>query len=341
MEFENIANKIFETNRTNVAKQNREQMETILKPLKEKLGEFQLEVKDTHEKSVKTNATLMEQIRQLTEMNQTLSTDAKNLTKALRGESKTQGDWGELILEDLLERSGLEKGREYILQGEGLGLKSEAGTPVKPDVLIILPEQKTIVIDSKVSLTDYERSTSTEDETDKKIFLTKHIASIRSHIDELAKKDYPSHPDLRSPDFTMMFVPIEASLTVALTTDGSLFGYAWERRIILVSPTTLLISLKTVATLWRHEKQTKNVLEIARIGGQLYDKFVGFLKEMDEVKRSLEKSLEAHGTAMNKLKDGRGSITTSVEKLKKLGAKTEKQLEGKHMSDETDEAEES
>ncbi len=186
LEFENIAGRIFEANRTTVAKENREQIETILKPLKEKLGEFQHEIKDVHEKGVKTNATLMEQIRQLTEMNQTLSSDAKNLTRALRGESKTQGNWGELILEDLLQSSGLERGREYIIQGEGLGLRSETGTSVKPDVIIRLPEDRSIVIDAKVSLTDYERFTSAEDDTDKKTFLGKHVASIRAHVDELA-----------------------------------------------------------------------------------------------------------------------------------------------------------
>ncbi|MDD5376549.1 MAG: DNA recombination protein RmuC [Candidatus Gracilibacteria bacterium] len=335
-EFENIANKILESNRVSLTKDNREQVDILLKPLKEKLETFQKEVKENRESGIQTNASLMEQIKQLTHMNQDLANDAKNLTKALRGDSKTQGDWGELVLEDLLEKSGLRRGSEYVLQGEGLGLKSDTGTPVKPDVLIILPEGKTIVVDSKVSLTHYERFVSSEEEAEKKMHLSGHLASVKSHIDELAKKDYPSNADLRSPDFTMMFVPIEASLTLALTTDGSLFTYAWDRKIVLVSPTTLLISLKTVATLWRHEKQTKNVLEIARIGGQLYEKFIGFLGDMEGIKKALEKSLETHDQAIGKLKTGKGSITSTIERLKTLGAKTEKQLDGKHLEEEVE-----
>lgn len=326
-EFENIANKIFESSRQNLTKENREQVDLLLKPLKEKLDAFQTEVRESKEAGVKTNAVLMEQIRQLADT-------SSNLTKALRGNSKTQGDWGELVLEDLLQRTGLRRDYEYILQGEGLGLKSETGTPVKPDVLIILPEEKTIVIDSKVSITHYERYLGTEDETHRKTHLAGHIASIKAHIDELSKKDYPSHADLRAPDFTLMFVPIEASLSLALTSDGSLFTYAWDRKIILVSPTTLLMSLKTVATLWRHEKQTKNVLEIARIGWQLYDKFIGFVGDMEGIKKSLEKSIETHDMAMGKLKTGKGSITSTIERLKTLGAKTEKQLEGKYLEEE-------
>lgn len=333
-EFENIANKILESNRVSLTKDNREQVDLLLKPLKEKLETFQKEVKENRESWIQTNASLMEQIKQLTHMNQDLANDAKNLTKALRGDSKTQWDWGELVLEDLLERSGLRKDSEYVLQWEGLGLKSGTWTPIKPDVLIILPEWKTIVVDSKVSLTHYERFVSSEEETEKKMHLSGHLTSVKSHIDELAKKDYPSNADLRSPDFTMMFVPIEASLTLALTTDWSLFTYAWDRKIVLVSPTTLLISLKTVATLWRHEKQTKNVLEIARIWGQLYEKFIGFLGDMEGIKKALEKSLEVHELAMGKLKTWRGNITGTIQKLQILWAKTEKQLDGKYLEEE-------
>lgn len=334
-EFENIANKIMESNRVSLTKDNREQVDLLLKPLKEKLETFQKEVKENRESWIQTNASLIEQIKQLTHMNQDLANDAKNLTKALRGDSKTQWNWGELVLEDLLERSGLRKGSEYVLQWEGLGLKSDTWTPVKPDVLIILPEWKTIVVDSKVSLTHYERFVNSE-EDEKKIHLSGHLVSIKNHIDELAKKDYPSNADLRSPDFTMMFVPIEASLTLALTTDWSLFTYALDRKIVLVSPTTLLMSLKTVATLWRHEKQTRNVLEIARIWGQLYEKFIGFLGDMEGIKKYLEKSLETHDQAMGKLKTGKGSITSTIERLKVLGAKTEKQLDGKHLEEEVE-----
>jgi DNA recombination protein RmuC len=326
-EFENIANKIFESNRTTLTQENKEQVGILLQPLREKLGEFQEKVEKTSTESVKTNATLLEQIRQLTEMNKNLSDDAKNLTKALKGDSKAQGNWGELVLEDLLSRSGLEKGREYIVQGEWLGLKNERGNASKPDVLIMLPDGKNLVIDAKVSLTAYERLISAEEE-DRPALLKDHIRSLKAHIDELAGKDYTSHSELRSPDFVMMFVPIEASLSLALQSENDLFVYGWDKRIILVTPTTLLMSLRTVANLWRHEKQSQNVLEIARVGGQLYDKFVGFLEDMEGIKKSLERTLETHGAAMNKLSTGRGNIIWRVEEMRKLGAKTEKQIEG-------------
>lgn len=326
-EFENIANKIFETNRTTLTKENKEQVDLLLRPLRDKLGEFQEKVEKTSTESVKTNATLLEQIRQLTEMNKTLADDAKNLTKALKGDSKAQGNWGELVLEDLLERSGLEKGREYVVQGEGLGLKNERGHASKPDVLIMLPDNKNIIIDAKVSLTAYERLIGAEEE-DRPELMKAHIRSLKAHIDELAAKDYASHSELRSPDFVMMFVPIEASLSLALQAENDLFVYGWDKRIILVTPTTLLMSLRTVANLWRHEKQSQNVLEIARVGGQLYDKFVGFLEDMEDVKKSMERALEHHAGAMNKLSTGRGNIIGRVEEMRKLGAKTEKQIEG-------------
>lgn len=326
-EFENIANKIFETNRTTLTKENKEQVDLLLRPLRDKLGEFQEKVEKTSTESVKTNATLLEQIRQLTEMNKTLADDAKNLTKALKWDSKAQGNWGELVLEDLLERSGLEKGREYIVQGEGLGLKNERGNASKPDVLIMLPDNKNLVIDAKVSLTAYERLIGAEEE-DRPELMKAHIRSLKAHIDELAAKDYASHSELRSPDFVMMFVPIEASLSLALQSENDLFVYGWDKRIILVTPTTLLMSLRTVANLWRHEKQSQNVLEIARVGGQLYDKFVGFLEDMEDVKKSMERALEHHAGAMNKLSTGRGNIIGRVEEMRKLGAKTEKQIEG-------------
>lgn len=327
MEFENIANKIFESNRTTLTKENKEQVGILLQPLREKLGEFQEKVEKTSTESVKTNATLLEQIRQLTEMNKNLSDDAKNLTKALKWDSKAQGNWGELVLEDLLSRSGLEKGREYVVQGEWLGLKNERGNASKPDVLIMLPDGKNLVIDAKVSLTAYERLIAAEEE-DRPELMKAHIRSLKAHIDELAAKDYTSHSELRSPDFVMMFVPIEASLSLALQSENDLFVYGWDKRIILVTPTTLLMSLRTVANLWRHEKQSQNVLEIARVGGQLYDKFVGFLEDMEGIKKSLERTLETHGAAMNKLSTGRGNIIGRVEEMRKLGAKTEKQIEG-------------
>lgn len=327
MEFENIANKIFESNRTTLSKENKEQVGILLQPLREKLGEFQEKVEKTSEKSIETNATLLAQIKQLTELNKTVSEEAKNLTKALKWDSKTQGNWGELVLEDLLSRSGLEKGREYIVQGEWLGLKNERGNASKPDVLIMLPDGKNLVIDAKVSLTAYERLISAEDEADRSGLLRDHIRSLKAHIDELATKDYTSHSELRSPDFVMMFVPIEASLSLALQSENDIFVYGWDKRIILVTPTTLLMSLRTVANLWRHEKQSQNVLEIAKIGGQLYDKFVGFMEDMEDIKKNLEKTLKVHEQAVSKI-NWHGGMTGRIQKLQELGAKTTKQLEG-------------
>ncbi len=320
LKFKDLANVILESNSKKLKSENEE----MLKPFREKLNEFQEKVENTSKESVKTNATLLEQIRQLTEMNKTLADDAKNLTKALKGESKTQGNWWELVLEDLLERSGLEKGREYIVQGEWLGLKNERGYSAKPDVLILLPEGKNIIIDAKVSLTAYERLISAE-EADRGELMKMHIRSIKSHIDELAAKDYSSHDELRSPDFVMMFVPIEASLSLALQSENDLFVYGWDRRVILVTPTTLLMSLRTVANLWRHEKQSQNVLEIAKVGGQLYDKFVGFMEDMEDIKKNLEKTLKVHEQAVSKI-NGHGGMTGRIQKLQELGAKTTKQI---------------
>lgn len=325
LKFKDLANVILESNSKKLKSENEE----MLKPFRDKLHEFQEKVEKTSTESVKTNATLLEQIRQLTEMNKNLSDDAKNLTKALKWDSKAQGNWGELVLEDLLSRSGLEKGREYIVQGQWLGLKNESGNASKPDVLIMLPDDKNLVIDAKVSLTAYERLIAAE-EIDRPALLKDHIRSLKAHIDELARKDYTSHQELRTPDFVMMFVPIEASLSLALQSENDLFVYGWDKRIILVTPTTLLMSLRTVANLWRHEKQSQNVLEIAKVGGQLYDKFVGFMDDMDDIKRNLEKTLKVHEQATSKI-NGHGGITGRIQKLQELGAKTTKQLEKENL----------
>lgn len=323
LKFKDLASTILDTNSTKLRRENEE----ILKPLREKLGEFEKKVDESRLESGKAHISLLEQVKHLSELNKTVWEEAQNLTKALKGDSKAQGNWGELVLEELLQRSGLEEWTHYVVQWEGLGLKNEKWNASKPDVLIKIPGWKHIIIDAKVSLTAYERLVSS-DESERQNLLKAHIKSIKDHIDELADKDYSSHSELRTPDIVMMFVPIEASLSLAVQEEQNLFVYGWDRRIALVTPTTLFMSLKTVSTLWNHEKQSQNVQEIANVGGQLYDKFSGFLDDMEEVKGSMEKALKTHEKATSKI-NGHGGMLGRIQKLQQLWAKTTKQIDDK------------
>jgi len=282
---------------------------------------------------------LIQQIVSLKELNQQMSEEARNLTRALKGDTKTQGSWGEIILESILEKSGLVKGREYIIQQRFL---TEEGRRVQPDVIIKLPQEKRIIIDSKVSLIDYDKFVAAEDELERQVHLRNHVQSIRRHIKQLSEKNYQNIYDT-SPDFVLMFLPIEPAFAVALQTDNTLFQEALEKNIVVISPTTLLATLRTIASMWKQEHQNQNVKEISKQAGGLYDKFVGLLHDLEEVGKKIKSSQDAYTDAMTKL-TGQGNLLRRVEKLKELGAETNKTIPKKWLEksqvEEIEEAEE-
>ena len=322
-EFENLANKIFEEKGNKFTEQNKENLDQILKPLSEKIKDFEKKVEDVYVNDSKERAGLLEQIKNLHDLNQQMSKDATNLTNALKGQTKTQGNWGEFILESILEKSGLEKSREYFVQES---LTGENGKRLQPDVLVKLPENKTIVIDSKVSLIAYEKFNSAEDEKEKNSALREHILSIRNHLKGLSSKSYQNLYQIQSLDFVLMFLPIEPAFSLAVQNDIGLFNEAFEKNIVIVSPSTLLATLRTIASIWRQENQNKNAIEIARQSGALYDKFVGFVEDLIAVGNKIDSSKESYVNAMKKLHEGSGNLVSRVERIKKLGAKATKAL---------------
>lgn len=323
VEFENLANRIFEEKSSRFTQQNRENMDQLLKPLGDKIESFKSRINEVYTDETKQRASLAEQIKSLNELNQQMSRDATNLTNALKGESKTQGNWGEFILDSILEKSGLVKGREYETQSTFTG---EEGKRQKPDVIINLPENRHIIIDSKVSLTAYEQFCSTEDENEKRIALNNHIASIRSHVKELSNKNYQNIYDLSSMDFVIMFVPIEPAMAIASQADINIWNEAFEKNIVIVSPSILLATLRTIANIWKQEKQNKNAIEIARQSGALYDKFVGFVDDLINIGKKIDDTKEHYTEAMKKLYEGSGNIVRRIEKLKSLGVTPSKSI---------------
>ncbi|MDY0084089.1 MAG: DNA recombination protein RmuC [Ignavibacteriaceae bacterium] len=322
-EFENLANRIFDEKGNKFTEQNKEKLNEILNPLKEKISDFEKKVEETNKESIKGNASLQQQLQMLKEMNQQITQEAKNLTTALKGQSKTQGNWGEFILESILEKSGLVKGREYVVQES---LTTESGKRFQPDVIVKLPENKSIVIDSKVSLVGYEKFVSEEDEHQKQIGLREHINSIRSHIKNLSSKSYQNLYQLESLDFVLMFMPIEPAFAVAVQSDPAIFTDAFDQNIVIVSPSTLLATLRTISSIWRQENQNRNALEIARQSGEMLDKFTAFVDDLISVGKGLISAKDNYDKAMNKLTDGRGNLISRSEKIKKLGAKASKSL---------------
>ena len=321
-EFENLANKILDEKSTKFTKQNKESLEHILNPLKEKSKTFEEKVDKTHKESIDYHAALREQIFGLKALNEQMSKEATNLTKALKGDSKMQGNWGELVLERVLEKSGLEKGREYSVQQS---FTKADGLRVLPDVIIHLPDGKKMIVDSKVSLTDYERYVNAEDELRPK-HLKDHINSLRKHIEQLSAKKYEDLYEIESPDFVLMFIPIEPAFALAINEDNKLYNQAFEQNIVIVTPSTLLATLRTIDTMWNNEKQQRNAIEIARQAGALYDKFEGFITDLTKVGKKMDEAKNEYSGAMKKLVEGRGNIITSIEKLKKMGAKAKKTL---------------
>ncbi len=321
-EFENLANKILEEKSEKFTKSNKENIENILTPLNKKIKEFEEKVEKSQKENISIHSALKEQLLNLQSQNLKITQEAENLTKALKGDSKMQGNWGELVLERVLEKSGLEKDREYSVQQS---FKREDGSRVMPDVIIHLPDGKKMVVDSKVSLTDYERYTNAE-EDDKPKFLKDHINSLRRHVEQLSSKKYEDLYEMESPDFVLMFVPIEPAFAIAVNEDNSLYNKAFEQNIVIVTPSTLLATLRTIDTMWSNEKQQRNALEIARQAGALYDKFVGFMNDLTQVGKKMDDAKGEYKNAMNKLFDGRGNIVTSIEKLRTMGAKAKKAL---------------
>jgi DNA recombination protein RmuC len=322
-EFENLANKIFEEKTTKFSEQSKSNLEGILNPLREDILKFQNKVEETNKESIDRFAALRQQLFSLKEMNQQITQEAKNLTEALRGQTKTQGNWGEFILESILEKSGLVKGREYAAQES---ITTESGKRFQPDVIIKLPENRSIVIDSKVSLNAYEKYISIEDEHQKQLALRDHINSIRSHTKNLSSKNYQNLYKLESLDFVLMFMPIEPAFALAVQNDPSIFNDAFEMNIVIVSPSTLLATLRTIDSIWRQEKQNKNALEIARQGGALYDKFVGFLEDLKSIGDRLDQTKSSYDNAWKKITEGTGNLVGRAEKIKMLGAKASKSL---------------
>ena len=318
-EFENIATKILKERSEEFSVSNHKNLSEILNPLKERIQLFEKKVDETYDKELRDKISLREEVRKLTELNARVSEEANNLTKALKGDVKKQGNWGEVILERVLERSGLTKGQEYerevVVEGADHMVQ-------RPDVIIQLPDNKHIVIDSKVSLVAYERLMSAETEEKRSACLKDHITSLRSHVKLLSEKNYQNAQNINTPDFVLMFIPIEASFSVAVQGDSEIFSYAWERKIVIVSPTTLLATLRTISSIWKQENQTKNAQEIARLSGALYDKFIGFAEDMSKIKVNIDRTSSAYDDAMKKMKDGSGNIIRTAEKIKELGAKT-------------------
>jgi DNA recombination protein RmuC len=322
-EFENLANKILEEKSSKFTEQNKANLDQILKPLSEKIKEFENKVEETNKESIDRNAALRQQLSSLKEMNMQMSQDAQNLVKALKGDTKVQGDWGELQLEKILERSGLRKGQEYTIQES---FTTDEGSRRRLDVIINLPEEKKIIIDSKVSLVDYERLVSAEDDDKKNIHLKAFINSVKRHIKDLSDKEYQNLFQDESLDFVLMFIPIEPAFSIAIQYGENLYVDAYDKNIIIVSPSTLLATLRTIANIWKQEYQNRNVIEIAKQSGALYDKFVGFVDDLIDVGNRMDQAKGSYEGAMNKLSEGTGNLVSRTERIKKLGAKTSKSL---------------
>ena len=322
-EFENLANKILDEKSNKFTEKNKQNIENILNPLQEKIKLFEDKVEKTHKESIDYHAALRQQIIGLKELNLQMSKEAVNLTKALKGDSKAQGNWGELVLERVLEKSGLEKDREYFVQESHV---NNEGRRIMPDVVIHLPDNKRMIVDSKVSLTAYEQYINAEDERIKEQALKDHVNSLKRHVVQLSDKKYEDIYEIESPDFVLLFVPIEPAFAIALKHDGNLYNQAFERNIVIVTPATLLATLRTIDTMWNNEKQQRNAIEIARQAGALYDKFNGLLVDLIGIGKKIDASKSDYNAAMNKLVEGRGNLINSVEKLKKMGAKAKKSL---------------
>ncbi len=324
-EFENLAQKILDEKSSKFTKQNKDNLSQILSPLKERIQTFEEKVETTHKENIGYHAALKQQIASLKDINEQMSKETINLTKALKGDSKTQGNWGELVLERVLEKSGLVKGREYEME-KSFAIDDATKKRLRPDVIIHLPANRKMIIDSKVSLTHYEQFVNEEDKLKKASFLKQHIQSLNRHVEQLSAKEYEDLYDIDSPDFVLLFVPVEPAFAVAINNDNQLYNKAFEKNIVIVTPTTLLATLRTIDSMWSNEKQQRNAMEIAKQAGMLYDKFEGFITDLTQVGKKMDDAKKEYSSAMNKLVDGTGNLISRVERLKKMGAKAKKAL---------------
>ncbi|MDB5143273.1 MAG: rmuC [Mucilaginibacter sp.] len=333
-EFENIANKLLEEKSLKFNETNKTSLDLLLNPLKENIKLFEEKVEKVYKAESDERNILKGEISKLMELNKQISEEASNLTKALKADTKKQGNWGEVILDRILEASGLIEGESYTKQGKGLNLTDENGNRFQPDVIINLPDKKHIIIDSKVSLLAYERLVNCETEEERESYIKQHLLSIKSHISGLGSKNYQDLYGIDSPDFVLLFVPIESSFVIAIQTDLELFEFAWNKKVVLVTPSTLLATLKTVASIWKQEQQTRNAIDIATKAGALYDKFVGFIADLKRIGDNIDRSKEAYNEAFGKLSTGSGNMIGRVEVLRKLGAKATKHIDQKFIEDE-------
>ncbi len=322
LQFENLAQKIFDEKSNKMTDQNFKQLTGILDPLKERIKDFEKKVEATYSNERAERSHLKGEISKLIELNQTMSKEASNLALALKGENKTQGNWGEMILESILERSGLRKGEEFFTQ---MTVKGIGGEILRPDVIVKLPDGKHLIVDSKMTLTAYESSCSApEHERDR--HAAAHVESLKRHVNDLSDKKYHLADQIISPDFVMLFMPLEPAFALAFRLKPDLFEQAWDKNIAIVSPTTLLATLRTVSSLWKQERQQRNALDIAKRGGELYDKFAGIVKDLEVLGDRMNSAQKTHSEIMGKMSQGRGNLISQVEKLKELGAKAEKSL---------------
>ncbi len=333
-EFEVIANKIITQKSKELSEKQNEDIANILNPLKTNIQTFEKKVSETYEKELRDKLSLQAEVKKLYELNHRISTEAENLTKALKGDVKKMGNWGEVILERILEDSGLTKGREYKREVVDI---NEEGKLIRPDVVIYLPEDKHIIIDSKLSLVAYERYVNSDDPKEKETYLKAHVESMRKHVKGLFEKNYSTAQKLNSPDFVLMFLPLESSFAAAVEGDTKLFSFAWEHKIVPVSPSTLLATLRIIASIWKQEKQTRNAQEIARQGGALYDKLAGLLEDIKKIGNSITQLQTNYDAAVNKLSTGKGNLLSRAEKIKQLGAKTSKKISDTTFNPQLDE----
>lgn len=327
-DFELIAGKILEEKTKRFTDVNKSNLDLLLNPLKENLKAFEDKVEKVYKAESDERNVLKGEITKLMELNKQISQEAHNLTKALKADTKKQGNWGELVLDRVLEASGLVKGENFIKQSS---YTDQEGARLLPDVIINLPDKKHLVIDSKVSLTAYERLVNCEDDHLRNQHLNEHILSIKNHIKNLSSKNYNDLNSINSPDFVLLFIPIESSFAVAIQHDIELFEFSWNKRVVMVTPSTLLATLKTIASIWKQEQQTQNAIEIASKAGALYDKFVGFINDLKRVGENLDKARDSYSDAFSKLSSGSGNLIGRVENLRKLGAKASKKIEDKYL----------
>ncbi|MCI0920472.1 DNA recombination protein RmuC [Sphingobacterium rhinopitheci] len=327
-EFQVLANKILDEKAQKFTALNQQNMGLILDPLKDRIKSFEDKVEKTYSQEAAERNVLKGVVEQLMAQSVEIKNEANNLSKALKGDSKKQGNWGEVILERVLERSGLTKDQEYRLQ---VSMLDDQGRRLQPDAIIDLPDDKQLIVDSKVSLVAYEKVVNSDNEEERALYLKQHILSVENHVKELSAKNYQNLYGIHSPDFVLLFMPIESALSLAVMQKPDIFSDAWDRRVVIVSPSTLLATLRTIAAIWKQERQNRNVLEIAREAGALYDKFVGFLQDMQHIQTHLDKASEKHEDAMRKLSTGPGNVVRKIEVLKSLGAKANKQIDDKYL----------